>query len=159
MQSKILYLATIGLILLSFYKDRDKTKKSLEKAWKAFENILPQFLVVITLIGIMIAYLDPETISSLIGSSSGWWGTILAAIVGALTLVPSFVAFPTAAILLQNGAGYMQLGAFISTLSMVGIFTMPVEIKYFGKKVSILRNGLAFIFSFIVAFIIGKVVG
>ncbi|MBZ2175824.1 hypothetical protein K8M07_11305 [Schnuerera sp. xch1] len=77
MQSKILYLATIGLILLSFYKDRDKTKKSLEKAWKAFENILPQFLGVITLIGIMIAYLDPETISSLIGSSSGWWEYLL----------------------------------------------------------------------------------
>lgn len=159
MQNKIFYLVTISLVLLSFYKDREKTKQSLKKAWKAFENILPQFLGVITLVGIMIALLNPEQVSTIIGDSSGWWGVVLAAIVGAITLIPAFVAFPTAAILLENGAGYMQLGAFISTLMMVGLFTIPVEIKYFGKKVSILRNGLAFIYSFIVAFIIGKVVG
>lgn len=159
MQNKIFYLVTISLVLLSFYKDREKTKQSLKKAWKAFENISPQFLGVITLVGIMIALLNPEQVSTIIGDSSGWWGVVLAAIVGAITLIPAFVAFPTAAILLENGAGYMQLGAFISTLMMVGLFTIPVEIKYFGKKVSILRNGLAFIYSFIVAFIIGKVVG
>jgi hypothetical protein len=31
--------------------------------------------------------------------------------------------------------------------------------KYFGKKLTIARNVLAFIFSFLVAYIIGKVVG
>lgn len=69
------------------------------------------------------------------------------------------MAFPTAAMLLQNGAGYMQIGAFVSTLMMVGIVTAPVEMKYFGKKLTIARNVLAFIFSFLVAYIIGKVVG
>ena len=52
----------------------------------------------------------------------------------------------------------MQIGAFVSTLMMVGIVTMPVEMKYFGKKLTILRNIFAFIFSLLVAFIIGKVV-
>jgi hypothetical protein len=61
--------------------------------------------------------------------------------------------------LLQSGAGYMQIGAFVSTLMMVGIVTMPVEMKYFGKRLTILRNVLAFFFSFIVAYIIGTVVG
>ena len=32
-------------------------------------------------------------------------------------------------------------------------------IEYFGKKATFLRNSFAFIFSFLVAFIIGKVVG
>ena len=61
--------------------------------------------------------------------------------------------------LVENGAGYMQIGAFVSALMMVGVITMPVEIKYFGKKLTIWRNVLAFIFSLFVAFIIGKVVG
>ena len=52
----------------------------------------------------------------------------------------------------------MQIGAFISTLMMVGVITLPLEISYFGKKTAILRNVLAFFFSFLVAFIIGKVV-
>ena len=46
-------------------------------------------------------------------------------------------------------------GAFISTLMRVGVVTLPVEIKYFGKKLAIYRNLLAFLFSFIVAYIIG----
>lgn len=159
MQNIILYSLTIILVVISFFKDKTKTKLALKKAWKSFDNILPQILGIITSVGIIIAFLNPEVISRIIGSSSGWFGVILAAIVGSITLIPGFVAFPTAAILLKNGAGYMQLGAFISTLMMVGIMTMPMEVKFFGKKSTFLRNGLAFLFSFLVAFIIGKVVG
>lgn len=158
MQNKILYGLTIMLIIISFFKDKTKTKQALKKAWKSFENILPQMLGIIASVGIIIAFLNPEVISQIIGGSSGWFGVVLAAVVGSITLIPGFVAFPTAAILLKNGAGYMQLGAFISTLMMVGIMTMPMEIKFFGKKSTFLRNGLAFLFSFLVAFVIGKVV-
>jgi uncharacterized membrane protein YraQ (UPF0718 family) len=150
---------TIVLLFFSYFKDKNKTKTSLKKGWKAFENILPEFLVVILFVGTLLAVLDPEMISMLIGGDSGWSGVILASLVGSVTLIPGFVAFPTAALLLQAGAGYMQIGAFISTLMMVGVVTMPVEIKYFGKKVTIYRNMMAFIFSFFVAYVIGKVAG
>ena len=153
-----LYVVTAVLLIFSFYKDKKKTRNALKKAWKAFENILPEFLVVILLVGIMLAIINPDVIAKIIGADSGWGGVILAAIVGSVTLIPGFVAFPTAAMLLQGGAGYMQIGAFVSTLMMVGVVTMPVEIKYFGKKLTLYRNILAFIFSFIVAYIIGLVV-
>ncbi len=158
MSNAILYGITLLLLGLSFYKDKKKTKMALKKAWKAFENILPEFLTVIMFVGVLLAVLNPEVISKIIGSSSGWYGVIIAAMVGAITLIPGFVAFPTAAMLLQNGAGYMQIGAFVSTLMMVGVVTAPVEMKYFGKRLTILRNLLAFVFSFLVAFVIGKVV-
>jgi len=154
----ILYGVTGALLILSLVKDRKKTKKSLFKAWKAFENILPEFLVVILLVGVLLAVANPQIISSVIGPDSGWIGVLLASIVGSITLIPGFVAFPTAAMLLQNGAGYMQIGAFVSTLMMVGVVTMPVEMKYFGKKLTVWRNLLAFGFSFLVAYIIGLVV-
>lgn len=158
MSTYLLYGVTAVLLVISFIKDKKKTKKSLKKAWKSFENILPQFLVVILFVGVLLSVLNAEVISKVIGSSSGWFGVILAAIVGAVTLIPGFIAFPTAAMLLQNGAGYMQIAAFVSTLMMVGIVTIPVEIKYFGKKLTILRNATAFVFSFLIAFIIGMVV-
>lgn len=159
MDTYLLYGITILLLAISFFKNKKKTKMSLKKAWKAFENILPQFLVVILLVGVLLAVFNTEAISKIIGSGSGWLGVVLAAVVGAITLIPGFVAFPTAAMLLQGGAGYMQIGAFVSALMMVGVVTMPVEIKYFGKKLTILRNILAFIFSFVVAYVIGLVVG
>lgn len=158
MDSYIFYGVAIILLILSFIKDKKKTKMALKKAWKAFENILPEFLVVILLVGLLLAILNPQTISKIIGSESGWFGVMLAAMIGSVTLIPGFVAFPTAAILLENGAGYMQIAAFVSTLMMVGVITLPVEIKYFGKKISVLRNILAFFFSFIVALLIGLVV-
>lgn len=51
----------------------------------------------------------------------------------------------------------MQIAAFISSLMMVGIVTLPVEMRYFGKRLAIMRNVLAFFFSFVVASVIGFV--
>ncbi len=159
MQNIILYAVAIALILASFFKDRQKTKKALMKAWKSFENIMPQFLGIFVFIGIVLAILNPQIISKIIGGSSGWLGVLLASLVGAITLIPGFIAFPLSAMLLQGGAGYMQIGAFISSLMMVGVVTLPLEIRYFGRKAALMRNLLAFAFSFLVAFVIGKVVG
>jgi uncharacterized membrane protein YraQ (UPF0718 family) len=106
----------------------------------------------------MLAILSPNVISGLIGEQSGWLGLLIASLVGSITLIPGFVAFPLASALLKNGAGFMQIAAFISTLMMVGIVTIPLEIKYFGKKAAILRNCFAFVFSFVVAAVIGVVV-
>lgn len=153
-----LYVITFGLFFLSYFKDKNRTQKALRKAWKSFENILPDFLVVILFVGLLMAFLNPEFISKIIGAESGILGVFLASIVGSVTLIPGFVAFPTAAILLQGGAGYTQIAAFVSTLMMVGLVTMPVEIKYFGRKLTIYRNLLAYCFSLIVAVIIGMVV-
>lgn len=153
----VLYAVAAVLLVLSYVKDKTKTKKALMKAWKAFENILPQFLVVMLLVGVLLTVMDSQTILRIIGSGSGWPGVLLAAVVGAVTLIPGFVAFPTAAMLLQGGAGYMQIAAFISTLMMVGVVTLPVEIKYFGRRLAVYRNLLAFGFSFLVAYVIGFV--
>lgn len=155
----VLYVLCIAAVVLSFVKDKRQTKQALHKAWKAFENILPQFLGVIILIGLALAILKPETISVMLGRESGGFGVILAALLGAVTLIPGFVAFPLAAMLMRGGAGAMQMGAFVSTLMMVGVVTAPVEIKYFGRRMTLLRNSMAFVFSFFVAWAIGVIAG
>ena len=153
----VLYgLAGTGLAI-SFFKDRSKTKMALKKAWMSFENILPQFLSILIIIGLALAILSPETITKLLGTNSGIWGVASASVIGSITLIPGFIAFPLAAALLKNGAGYMQIAAFVSTLMMVGIVTMPLEIKTFGKRATITRNAAAFVFSIIAAFVIGMV--
>lgn len=153
-----LYLVTLILLFISYLKDKGRTKKALRKSWKSFENILPDFLVVILFVGLLMAFLNHDVISKIIGTESGILGVFLASIVGSVTLIPGFVAFPTAAILLEGGAGYAQIAAFVSTLMMVGVVTIPVEIKYFGKKLTLYRNLFAYGFSLIVAAIIGMVI-
>ena len=159
MFTAILYaLAGLGL-LASSMRDRAKTVVALRKAWTAFEGILPQFLGIIVLVSLLLAYVDADTIAGLLGRASGWRGVLLAATIGAITLIPGFVAFPTAALIMRNGAGTMQVAAFISSLMMVGVVTMPVEMKYFGRKLTFRRNGLAFLVSLLIAWVVGMVAG
>ena len=153
----ILYGLAIAGLAFSFFKDRQKTKAALMKAWKSFENILPQLLMIFLIIGFALAIFPPETIRKLLGAESGFLGVLAAALIGSVTLMPGFVAFPLAAALLKSGAGYMQLAAFVSTLMMVGIVTIPIERKTFGLKATIARNSAAFVFSLIVAVVMGVV--
>ena len=155
----IFYAVAAVLTVISLIKSRKKTKQAFIKAWKALENILPQFISILVVVSVALTLLDPQTISRIIGAESGWLGVALAVLIGAITLIPGFVAFPTAALLLTGGAGYMQVGAFISSLMMVGVATFPLEIQVMGRKATIARNALAFVFSYAVALVIGAVVG
>lgn len=151
------YILAVSGLAVSFFKSREKTRLALKKAWKSFENILPQLLAILIIIGVMLAVLTPDQISKILGSESGWFGVLIAAAIGSITLIPAFVAFPLAAALLHSGAGYMQIAAFVSTLMMVGIVTIPLEKQYFGRKAAIARNGSALVFSLVVALIMGAV--
>lgn len=152
-----LYVVAAALLGLSFVKDKKKTALSLKKAWKMFINVLPQYVAILLLVGLLLAFVTSETIQRTIGTKSGFWGMLIASLLGAITLVPVLVAFPIAAELLKNGAGITQIAIFISTLTMVGFVTLPMEVKYLGKKVAMLRNMLAYLFAFVTAFIIGAV--
>ena len=138
-----LYVMTAVLLCVSFIKDKKKTALSLKRAWKIFINVLPQFIAILLLVEFLLAVVTPETIQHVIGAESGFLGMLIASLFDAVALVPVLVAFPIAAELLNNGAGISQISVFISTLTMVGLVT--------------LRNALAFLFAFAIAFIIGEV--
>lgn len=159
MTTYMLYGIVIILYLISFLKNRDKTKQALIKSAKSFESIMPQFLSVIFIVGFILTALSPETISKLLGDKSGVVGVFIASIIGSITIMPTFVAFPTAALLLENGAGYTQVTALISTLMFVGVITFPMEAKFIGKRAALIRNLIYFLYSILVAFVIGRLMG
>jgi len=150
-----LYLAAAVALVASWLKNRATTKKALRIALKSFLNILPDFSVVLALVGLMLTFLSPALISRVLGRSSGLAGMALAAAVGSITLIPGFVAFPLAKSLLDYGAGIPQIAVFVSTLMMVGFITAPMEIKFFSRRETVVRNGLSLLFSFFVAAVMG----
>jgi uncharacterized membrane protein YraQ (UPF0718 family) len=151
----ILYCAATAGLVYSQVVDRQKTKKSLMVTKKAFFNILPELSAILILIAIVLTVVPPKSIQTLVGGQSGFWGMMVTAVVGSITLIPGFIAFPLAKSLLDVGAGLSQIVVFISTLMMVGFVTAPLEIRYFGKRQTLIRNGFAFVYSFLVAAIIG----
>ena len=153
----VLYALAITGLIVSFMKDKKKTKMALKKAWKSFENILPQLLTVMIVVGFALAVMSPATISKLIGAESGIFGVLISALVGSVTIIPAFVAFPLANALLESGAGYVQITAFIYTLMMVGMVTIPMETKVIGRKLALRRNIISFVFAIIAAFVMGVI--
>lgn len=82
---------------------------------------------------------------------------MLVGVVGALMHIPALLSFPLAASLLYNGASISAVAAFITTLTMIGTITLPLEIKELGKKMAILRNGLSFVIAIIIALVMGAI--
>jgi len=147
-------LLAIGLIA-SFIKSREKTLKACKIAKNAFTKTAPSLLTVLGIVGLTLGILTADTISHLVGAEAGIGATLIAAVLGAITLIPSLVAFPLAGSLLRSGATVMTISTFVTSLVMVGIVTAPLEIKELGKKFAILRNGLGFLAAFLIALIMG----
>lgn len=135
----VLFMLTLAALIYSFKKDRQKTRQALKIAYNSFRNILPNMLGIIGMIGLILALVPRETIEGLFGNNSPT-GIFIISAVGSVTLIPAFIAFPLAASLLQAGASIMAVSSFITTLLMVGVIPAPMEIQYFGKKFTILRN-------------------
>ena len=143
------------VLILSLVLDKNKTVLGLKKGWKMLFNILHPFLNILILISVVLFFIPDTLIVHYLGANSGWFGFGIAAIVGSITLIPGFISYPLAATLLKQGATYGVVAVFMTTLMMVGIVTLPLEIKYFGKRAAILRN----VFNFIAAIIIGIAIG
>lgn len=150
----ILYGLAFVLLILSAIKDRDKTKKALKKGWMAFFNLIPVLIPLFLVVGVLLTLITPQMIKSVMGEDSGILGVLIGMIIGSIAFMPPFVTYPLGAELLQNGAGYPQVAAFVTTLMAVGLVYWAAEVKFFGSKAVVLRNGLAFIASGIVSLII-----
>ncbi len=144
-------------LIIAFLKNKEKTKQALKIAVKSFVRILPTIIIIIMLIGLLMGLVPQKHISKIIGEQAGIMGVIIVAIMGTFLHIPSLISFPLAASLLKNGASLTSVAVFITTLTMIGIVTLPLEIKILGKKMAILRNLLSFIIAIIIGIIIGAI--
>ncbi len=149
----ILFFITGILLLVSFIANRQKTLEGLKRGAMQFLKLLPTPLSVIILVSIAIYFIPEKTLIQYFGDQAGILGYISAALVGSVSLIPGFISYPLAGMLVESGVGYGVIALFITTLKMVGVITIPLEAKYFGMRVTLQRNAL----SFIGAIIIGSV--
>lgn len=153
----IINLLALGCLVFALVKDIGKTKQSIGVAVKSFIRILPTVFIIIVIIGLLLAFIPPDQISRFIGEQAGFGGLLAIAVLGAVLYIPAIISFPLAASLLQSGAGVASVAAFITTLTMIGVVTLPLEIKELGKKMAFLRNGLSFIIAIAIALIMGVI--
>jgi len=149
----ILFIITGILLLVSFIANREKTLNGLKKGAMQFLKLLPTLLTVIILVSVALFFTPEKMLIKYFGDQAGILGYAMAALVGSISLIPGFISYPMAGMLLESGVSYGILAIFITTLKMVGTLTIPVEAKYFGMKVTLMRNGLSFLGAIVIGVI------
>jgi uncharacterized membrane protein YraQ (UPF0718 family) len=153
----VINLFALLCLVYAIVRDRARAQKSLTMALKSFVRILPTVLLIIVVIGVFLAFAPPDQVAKLIGQQAGLPGILAIAGIGAVLHIPALTSFPLAASLLQRGASIAAVAAFITTLTMVGVVTMPIEIRELGAKMAILRNGLSLVTAILIALLMGVI--
>lgn len=151
------WVAALVMIVISLIKDRKKTFNSMKKSKKMMGNMIGEIIAIIFLIGLVLTIVPPESIKNLLGSANTFIATLISAVVGSITLIPAFVAFPLVGSFVDVGASIVPAVAFLTTLTMVGIVTFPLEKKEFGFKFALTRNVLSFMFAILIALTMGAI--
>lgn len=155
--TRLFWLISILLITFSLLKDRRKTYASMKKSKGMMGKMMGDIVAILFAIGLILTLIPPESIRSLLGSSNTVFSTIVSAIVGSVTLIPAFVAFPLVGSFVDVGASIVPAVAFLTTLTMVGFVTFPLERKEFGLRFALTRNLLSFIFAILIALTMGVI--
>ncbi|WP_283675598.1 permease [Butyricicoccus sp. Marseille-Q5471] len=153
-----MWIGTIIFLLISLRKDKSKTVKALKMAFGMGKGMLGSILSIIFLIGLILTILPPEYIAEFVGNQSLVIATVGSAAFGTITLIPAFIAFPLVGTLVDAGVSIVPSVAFLTTLTMVGVVTFPLEKREFGLKFTATRNGLSFLFAIIIAMVMGVIV-
>jgi len=150
----IYLIVAFGLLILSAFKDIEKTKKALKVTGKVTLTVLPVLFLIFILMGIIEAFVSKEIIATWLGSGSGVLSIVIGEIVGCVALIEPAVVFPFAGFLHKSGANYGTVLGFIMTAILIGIATLPLELKLFGKRFTLVRNLLTFVLVFIIGIIL-----
>jgi len=153
----IFCIIAIVLTIISLVKNKGKTFAAMKKSKGMMGSMLWDIIAIIFLIGLVLTLIPPETIKTVLGSATTFVSTVVSALVGSITLIPAFVAFPLVGSLVDAGASIVPAVAFLTTLTMVGVVTFPLEKKEFGTKFALTRNVLSFSFAIIIALTMGVI--
>ena len=151
------WIVTLIWFFVSISKNKKKTINAVKMSAGMMKSIGGEIIGILFFIGLILTFLPPEVIQKYAGQSNSIILTIIFALIGCITLIPAFVAFPLSGSLIDAGASIVPVVAFLTTLTMVGIVTFPLEKKEFGLKFTLTRNLLSFIFAIIIALIMVNV--
>lgn len=149
---------TLIFLGISLAKDKVRTKQALKMALGMGKGMVVSILSIIFAIGLILTLIPPAEVAAFLGTQSVLLATIGGALLGTITLVPAFIAFPLVGTLIHAGISVIPTVAFLTTLTMVGVVTFPLERRAFGVKFTAIRNGLSFLFAIAIALVMGVII-
>ena len=153
-----IWCGTAIFLCISLVKNKAKTVQALKMAFGMGKGMATSILSIIFAIGLLLTLFPPAKIAVFVSNQSVLLATVAASLFGTITLVPAFIAFPLVGTLVGAGVSVIPSVAFLTTLTMVGVVTFPLEKKEFGIKFTAIRNGFSFLFAILIALAMGVII-
>ena len=125
---------------------------ALKRSGNQFASMLPIFLGVVLLIGLLNTFVSRNFLAALFSGNPAL-DTLLGALFGSILAGNAINSYIIGGELLEYGVSLFTVTALIITWVTVGLVQLPVEIAALGRRFALLRNGICFILSIPIAII------
>ena len=133
--------------------DYNRVKSVFLKTGKSFGKSIPLMFTVIFLISLINTLVSKDFFSKFFVGNV-FIDSFVGSFFGSFFAGNPITSYIIAGELLDQGISILAVTSFIVSWVTVGIVQLPVEMEYLGKRFSIFRNLVAFIFSFVVAILV-----
>ncbi|WP_457573726.1 permease [Desulfolithobacter sp.] len=135
-------------------EDRGNQKPTLVQALKksalTFGSMAPMFLGIMGLVGLFQVLVSPENLAALFRGNP-LLDTLTGTVAGAVASGNPVVSYLLGGELQQQGISLYAVTAFILSWVTLGFVHLPVEAAVLGRRFTVCRNVLAFVFTVFIA--------
>jgi hypothetical protein len=126
-----------------------RNKEALKKSLINLKSSFPIMVGVLLLVGLANQLFSSRYAEIFNGNL--FFDPLKGALTGSISFGIPVTSFVVGGELLSEGVSLIAVTAFILAWSTVGVAMLPLEISTLGKKFSIIRNSICFVFSILIA--------
>jgi uncharacterized membrane protein YraQ (UPF0718 family) len=148
----------VSIWLAIFLKDKRKGMQAMQTGVMNILEMTPFLLIIVGFIGLFSVSVSPTILETYLGGNSGIGGFIFVSLISSLMQIPGIMAVPIASTLRESGVPISITTVFLSASTMSSVFTLPLEIKYLGKKFAYFRIFCTYLLCIIVSLLLGYLI-
>jgi len=135
----VMLLLAAGLAAYAFTRHDGSLVTGLRSGGKQFLIFLPVIFAACVIMGLTQTLLPQRLVETWLSDASGFRGIGVAWIAGALTPGGSLVGMPLVAGLFKAGVGASVLVTYLSSLALLSLVRVPLEISLIGGRLTAIR--------------------
>lgn len=124
-------------------------KTAFLKTINLIRNVLPILCGILLLVSLLQQFFQDHYQDWFTGNY--FFDPFIGAGAGAISFGIPITSYITGGELLHSGVSLVAVTAFIMTWTTVGLFMIPLETKFLGKRFAVARNLINFVFAILVA--------
>lgn len=128
----------------------------LGNAVETLRGAAPLIICAFAVTGLMQVLIKPDTVRRWLGQEAGLRGVFAGAAAGALTPGGPYVYYPLALAIYRAGAGTGTIFAYIAGKAIWDVTRLPLELAFFGWKLTLVRVAVTLPVPLIVGYAAGR---